>query len=460
MLHAKTTDPQQPGRQLTPFDLLYNLTSPPGGFLKRLLRTIFFIAGEAIRRLPGFAALSNLARSAAPGAWTWYESHHQAYRKLAHRPRFKFNVDALAPTAPLRKVHQFHSGSATGDAITNSMLLVQRTLRGLGYDSEIFVEHRDPALADRLFEVTDLPRHNDYVLIVHHSIGYDICDRIAALPVNKVLMYHNITPPEFLKDAPALADYAALGRAQLDLLRGKVVSALADSEYNVEELLAAGFDSPVACPFLFDVDELLAKAGTRRDHSPDAPFTVLFVGRIVSSKGQADLVDAFAEFCQRYRAPARLALVGRIAKPDDPYLVEIKQRIAQHGLGDSVILTGAVSQEELRRWYAASDVYVSLSLHEGFGVPLVEAMASGIPVIAWPAGAVASTLGGAATLLAAREPAVAATAINDIARDRDGYAEQVARQFRSLDRFRLNKVIPILTNALTQAGLARLRAPG
>jgi glycosyltransferase involved in cell wall biosynthesis len=453
--------------QLTPLDRLRNLAAVPGSPPKRFMRLSFFLLGSALRQIPGF---NDLFRTVAPGAWSWFDNRQSAYKVLAKRPRLPSvarDRQLEMPREPgtrqlgraILKVHQFHSGSATGDAITNSMLLMQRTLRSLGYDSEIFVEHRDPALADQLLEVRDLPLHADYVLIVHHSMGYDICDWIASLPAKKVLMYHNITPPEFLSDAPVYAKYARIGREQLDLLRDNVVTALADSEYNAIELRERGYQAAVACPFLFDVDELLKKVGARSERVTETPFTVLFVGRIIGSKGQADLVDAFAEFRKQWSREARLVLVGRINSPDDAYFREIKQRIETHGLGNSVILTGAVSDDELRQWYAQADAYVSLSLHEGFGVPLVEAMAHGVPVIAWPAGAVPYTLGGATKLLADRSPSTVAAAISDVASSPERSAAQVAEQHRVLDRFRITNALPHLVDALLQAGAAPPPSP-
>ncbi len=449
----------QASRQLRQIDRLRNLAAVPGSPLKRFMRLSFFLFGSTLRSIPGFNASF---RTIAPSAWSWFDTRQNAYQVLAKRTRLtpaNRNPELERPIAgaqplgrSIRKIHQFHSGSATGDAITNSMFLLQRTLRSLGYESEIFVEHRDPALVDRLLEVRDLPYHADYILIVHHSMGYDICDWIAALPAKKVLMYHNITPPEFLSDAPIYAKYARLGREQLDLLRDNVVTALADSEYNAVELRERGYKKAVSCPFLFDVDELLDKAGQRSERAAHGPFTVLFVGRIIGSKGQADLVDAFAEFRKKWPNPARLVLVGRIGSPDDAYLQEIRRRIALHGLGDAVVLTGAVSDEDLQGWYGQADAYVSLSLHEGFGVPLVEAMAHGIPVIAWPAGAVAYTLGGGAKLLADRSPPTVAAAILDIAGSAEHARVQVAAQYRNLDRFRISNALPHLIEALLLAG--------
>ena len=139
-------------------------------------------------------------------------------RREEHAPPVDLPIEP-APRAPglvtapleqrsIRSVHQFHSGSAVGDAITNAMLLTRRMLRDFGYVSEIFVEHLDPALAADLRPMNELPRDGNYVLIMRHSMGYDAFDHIAALPVPKVLIYHNITPAEFLVGVPFLQRYA------------------------------------------------------------------------------------------------------------------------------------------------------------------------------------------------------------------------------------------------------------
>jgi glycosyltransferase involved in cell wall biosynthesis len=188
-------------------------------------------------------------------------------------------------------------------------------------------------------------------------------------------MYHNITPPEFLSDFPELIPYSELGRRQLSLMRPHMAAALADSEFNALELRSHGYDSPVTCPFLFDTDQLIRAHRSSDPPCSSAPFTVLFVGRLVASKGQADLVDAFAEFRRGWGAPCRLVLVGRMAAPDASYPLEVRRRIDLHSLRDDVLITGPVSDAALHEWYRAAHLYVSLSHHEGFGVPLVEAMA-------------------------------------------------------------------------------------
>ncbi len=358
---------------------------------------------------------------------------------------------------PTGIVHQFHSGSAVNDAITNALLLLRTQLRLMGYRSDVFVEHRDPLLQGELRLASELPSHGDYVLILHHSMGFDAYNRIVALPATKILMYHNITPPELFAGQPDIQRYAALGRAQLADMRGRVVSALADSEYNAIELRALGFPDVAACTLLFDLDALRV-APPSRVADTTKPFTILFVGRIVPSKGQLDLLEAFAAWRSRDDArPSRLVLVGRWDGAGQTYMEAIRARIGQLGLDSSVVLTGLIDDDALRAHFAEADLYVSLSHHEGFGVPLVEASARGIPVLAWPAGAVGYTLDVAAGLLHTRDPDGVAQRIAELADDADRRAALAAAQSAALAGFALPTQLARLSVSLARAGAAAPR---
>jgi FkbM family methyltransferase len=362
------------------------------------------------------------------------------------------------PRQPLRTVHQFHAGSATGDAITSAMLLTRRLLRQAGYRSDIFVEHRDPGLADELRLVEELPRHDAYVLVIRHSMGHRSLERLLALPAPKVLLYHNITPPEHLGH-PALRASAREGREQLALLRPHVAAALADSEYNALELRSLGFDPVRACPLLVDPASLAGVAAAAGAHDAGRqpgvrPFTILFVGRIIESKGQLELIESFARFAQPFGGPARLVLVGRHGGAEDAYLESLFAAVRRNGLDGQVVLTGPLPDRDRDAWYAGADLYASLSHHEGFGVPLVEAMAHGVPVLAWPAGAVAGTLGGAAELVADPSPSAVAAQMLALARDPLRRAALAEAGRRALDRFAPGRHMPRLVEALVRAGAA------
>ena len=364
-------------------------------------------------------------------------------------------ITALRAPRSLRTigtVHQFHSGSAVGDAITNAMLLTRGLLRQMGYRSEIFVEHRDPLLVNELRLLNEMPLHGEQVLIVRHSMGYDGFDRVMALPQRKILFYHNITPPELLAGNPIMQAYARLGRRQLALWQPHVTCALADSDYNAIELRRLGFDPVQTCTLLFDTAALKANA-VRRPARPAACFTIMFVGRVTASKGQLELITAYARFRETCRQPSRLVIVGRL-ETGTGYVEALSALIAEESLSEHVLITGFVSDEELNSWYAAADLYVSLSLHEGFGVPLIEAVARGVPVLAWASGAIPYTLGVAEGLLHDRDAEGVAARMLSLATDPAANAGLRLAQHRSMERFQLDRQQPALSHALALAGAA------
>ena len=187
------------------------------------------------------------------------------------------------------------------------------------------------------------------------------------------------------------------------------------------------------------------------------PFTILFVGRIVASKGQLDLVEAFARFRQLHPAASRLVLVGRHDGPGEAYAAAIRARVGTLGLESSVVLTGLVSDEERDEHYRQADLYVSLSHHEGFGVPLVEATIQGLPVLAWPAGAVGYTLDAEAGLLQSRVAQHVAERLAALAADPAARAGLAQAQSAAIGRFESGLQLTTLNRALARAGAA---APG
>ncbi|MBW8078984.1 MAG: group 1 glycosyl transferase, partial [Gallionella sp.] len=202
-------------------------------------------------------------------------------------------------------VHQFHSGVATGDAITNQMLDLRWNLRSLGFKSDIFAEHVDPDLLGEVRYLSDYSCRGHQLLLWHHSMGNDATERLLALPHDIAVVYHNVTPPEFFTD-PTAKFYSQLGRAQLQVLALRAKAALADSNFNRIEMLQAGFRRVAVLPPLPNLERFRPRLGEviRRNHD------WLFVGRIVPNKGQVHLVRAFAEFQKTHTRSARLVLVG------------------------------------------------------------------------------------------------------------------------------------------------------
>ena len=285
------------------------------------------------------------------------------------------------------EVHQFHSGTAIGDAITDEMLSWQTHLRALGYRSEIFAQYVAAGLEGRVLNVEAYQPSPDDVLFLHHSMGHDALDRLLAMPQRVIAVYHNITPIEFIEE-PYVRRFARIGHAQLRQLAGTAVAAIADSNFNRREMLRAGFAAASVVPVKVDFSEFKRSSG-----SSDRSADWLFVGRVVPSKGQLELVEAFADLLSNVDVGQRLVLVGD--NSDREYSERIESLIARRKLSARVLLVGKVSRSELRSAYHSAGIFTSMSKHEGFGVPLLEAMAAGLPVVAYANGAVGETLGGA-----------------------------------------------------------------
>ena len=246
------------------------------------------------------------------------------------------------------------------------------------------------------------------LVILQHGIGSFVAEAVIHRRVPCVLNYHNITPAEFLEPwDPGLLPGLRWGRSQLDQLVPLTTRAIADSGYNACELRAAGFDDVRVSPVMWrlGIDEALAG-----DREP----VVLFVGRVVSNKRHEDLVASMAMVHDTH-PDARLVLVG--SPSIDTYGRALTSLIERLGLANVVEFTGPVDNAELAAWYRRASVFLCLSEHEGFCVPVVEAMAAGLPVVGFRAAAVPETIAGAGIVLGDKRPATVAEAVGRLLDD-------------------------------------------
>ncbi len=324
-------------------------------------------------------------------------------------------------------INQFHDGTAVGDAVTGDMLEIRRALNQAGYRSEIYASHIAVGLQGKIRPLDSYGGDRSALLIVHHSMGFDRIERVVGLPDRKILRYHNITPPEMLSNSHAKL-YAAKGRIQLSEYQQHVEMGLGDSDYNRRELMDLGYRYTAVLPIFFRPDSLgredsdSSLAGALQES-----FNLLFVGRISPNKKQFDLVRIFDEYVRAHNANARLWLVGSW-EGSEQYRDEILAEIDRRGLNNAVSLTGKVSASQLATYYRGSHVLLCASEHEGFCVPLLEAMSFGLPVVAYAAAAVPETLGGAGILLDSREPGLWCAVIEELRQNRDFRTEILSRQ--------------------------------
>jgi glycosyltransferase involved in cell wall biosynthesis len=255
-------------------------------------------------------------------------------------------------------------------------------------------------------------------------------------PDRLVSVYHNITPADwFLGFHPHLAGLCHHGRRELAAFAPRTELGLADSEFNRRELETAGYRRTAVLPIVLDLD------GYRRPVSPvarrlydDGRVNVLFVGRIIPNKRIEDLVGVFALYQRHVEPRSRLLLVGDY-RGHERYYDRLQERVRRLG-ADEVVFTGHVDDDDLRAYYAAGDVFLCLSEHEGYCVPLLEAMAFGLPVIAYDAGAVAETLRGGGILLQEKRPEVVAELVGRVVQDQALRSAVLRTQERALGAVR------------------------
>lgn len=348
----------------------------------------------------------------------------------------------------LKSVHQFCSATAYGDAITNGLILIRDMLIELGFRSEIFVDSPDSRFR-RFSEYQSSPENT---LLVHHSMGLDNIDRIVRLPDLKILIYHNITPPELLIDNHHFHKYAIIGKRQLKTYCANVNGAIADSPYNAQDLISLNYQKIKIIPLLFNLDSISSQPFDKPlANQKGAIFTVIFVGRMIRSKGQVDLVLAFDRFRKKFSNLSRLILIGRI--DCNSYFQEVQNTIRLLGLQGFVHITGQISDDELYGWYRVSDLYLSLSQHEGFGVPLVESMIFDVPVLAFAAGAVSWVVGNQKQLINNKDPEVVSDAMLKLIQDNSILKTILAEQSTNCERFKFSKIKKQFADSLIEFGV-------
>ena len=316
-------------------------------------------------------------------------------------------------------VHQFVPALIPRDATGSHTLLVRQALREAGWRSEIFAEATHDELLGETIQVEGYAARAEPgdVLLYQFSTSSMVADLLAARTEPLVLDYHNLTDPSL--NAPwdrASAERSAKARLQLAELAPRSVLGIADSAFNERDLLAAGCPRTAVVPVLVDLGRLSGPADDRLvERLRGAWSNWLFVGRIVPSKAQHRLIEALWAHRRLYGGNSRLHLVG--AAPSRRYLASLRAFVDDLGLRDAVRLTGEVSDAQLGAYFAAADVYVSTSVHEGFGVPLVEAFRAGVPVVAAAAGAVAETVGDGGLVLERSDPTLVAAAVERVLGD-------------------------------------------
>jgi L-malate glycosyltransferase len=338
------------------------------------------------------------------------------------------------PQSP--RVHQVLATLGYGDAIGHEVLAIQRVLQHAGFQSEIFVQTADKRLEDLTRDYRDLLEVSDpsNILIHHFSIG-SRASRIAyAVPDRQILVYHNITPPEFFIGVhEQLAEQCFKGRRELGIYPARVELALGDSEFNRQELDALGFAPTGVLPVVPDFSHLdLEPNDLVAGEFDDERTNVLFVGRIIPNKRIEDVIRYFHAYQRNFNPRSRLLFVGSYAGYEK-YLAMLQELVASLGT-ERVHFAGHVTDAELTAYYEVSDLFLCASAHEGFCVPIVESFYKQLPVVAYAATAVPATMDGAGVLYTTQDPLEVAALVDAVLSDAALYDAIVRKQNEAVDR--------------------------
>ncbi len=334
-------------------------------------------------------------------------------------------------------IHHFVPVLHRGDAVGRHTLRLRDASRARGFHSEIYVDTVDPETAAETAPVLSYAgaAEKGDVVVYQFATASAMAPWLAGRSETLVVNYHNITPPELMVPWD---NHLALGqlRAQGDLrlLAPRTALAVADSAYNQAHLAQAGFATTAVIPPSAALDPTVTTATGRAEPPGGGGARWLAVGRVSPNKAIESTIAALAVARAHGDLAATLQVIGKPAT--DSYVAALQRYVAEMGLADAVTFAGHASDATVASAYAAADVLVVTSEHEGFCVPVVEAMGAGLPVVAFDQGAVPEVLGGAGALVSDKDPYALAAAIADLLADaprRAALREAGRRRLAELD---------------------------
>ncbi|MBP5379944.1 MAG: glycosyltransferase [Ruminococcus sp.] len=343
------------------------------------------------------------------------------------------------------KIYQIVGTLNFGDAIGNDVVAKKHVIEDMGietaiYASSIAAKVKEPGA----YTMDKMPKLDpDDVVIYHMGSGTPVNEMVAEMNCRKIMVYHNITPYEFFNiDNPAASEDCRRGLEQMrTVMRGRFTSYIADSEFNRSNMIDMGYKPsdieviPVIVPF---DDYKQEPDKTMVQKMSDGYTNILFVGRIAPNKKQEHIIRAFAYYKEHVNPKSRLILVGS-ANQNGCYYPDLVSYIEKLGVKD-VVFPGHISFAEILAIYSTAHVLLCMSEHEGFCVPLLEAMTFDVPVIAYDACAVPETMGGSGIVVDDKDPVFLSMVINEVVTNEDMRKSIIAAQRKSLEHFEYERI--------------------
>lgn len=290
-----------------------------------------------------------------------------------------------------------------GDGVSNDVINKYHLFKEMGYDAEIFSKWANERVDKYRKDISLLNVKADDILLHHFSGKSHILNEILNAKCTKILVYHNITPSYFFQD---ISNKRSLneGEEQLKKIADRYDCLIADSEFNAECIRQIGIQKEIEIvPIFIDFNEIDRYKKNDYSQKNKSELTFLFVGRVAPNKKHEDIIDVFDCYYKDISCNSKLIFVGNYADNMN-YYNDLKSKISRLNLSESIIFTGKVDTAELYDYYLNADVFICMSEHEGFCIPLLESMYCGLPTIAYNAGAIGSTMGGAGILVNNKSP--------------------------------------------------------
>lgn len=298
-----------------------------------------------------------------------------------------------------KAIHQLLPTFSPNDAIGNEVIVIQNVLKKMGYDSKIFAENIHPKFRNiaEHYSKYDKVVQND-VIIYHHSIGSVLSDFLLSLKPKIIMIYHNVTPPEFYAGIDStLAELCRKGKEQLILFKNKISFAYGDSEFNRLELENLGYKKTGVLPILMNFTKYQNQLDDKLLNDYKNSTNFLYVGRISPNKRIDEVIRIFSYYNLNINSNSNLFIVGNYDDATKEFFDSLQSLVKNTKLSNVNFISNA-DAKKLNTYYSLADIFITMSNHEGFCVPLIESMFFNVPIIARNSTAIPYTLGNSGIL--------------------------------------------------------------
>lgn len=342
-----------------------------------------------------------------------------------------------------KRIIQLMPTLSYGDGVGNDALALDKILKEQGYSTKIYAENIDSRVKKGLAEkLGKMPKLNKKDVILYHlSTGTELNEKLKDYPGKKIVVYHNVTPAHFFKPySNASVRLCEEGRKGIRYLKDVADYCLADSDYNKYELEECGYQCKIdTLPILIPFEDYEKQPSKEVINKYNDDWTnIVFVGRVAPNKKQEDIIKTFYYYKKYINPKSRLFLVGSYSGLER-YYNRLNKYVEELELED-VYFTGHTKFDEILAYYRIADVFLCMSEHEGFCIPLVEAMYFKVPIVAYSYTGVKETLSYAGLKLEEKDCKVAVEMINLLVENKELRENVIEVQNKRLGDFAYEKV--------------------